>query len=117
VAGFRLALAAQRDIEHILTESEVNWGTSARRRYATLIMAAVKRIAADAEARPSREHPDIGIGIRSFHMRHLRNTSGSAVKRPAHILFYRRIDSGPLEIMRILHERMDPAHHIGLASK
>jgi toxin ParE1/3/4 len=34
------------------------------------------------------------------------------VRKPVHVLFYRVHESGLVEIVRVLHERMEPSRHI-----
>jgi len=52
-------------------------------------------------------------GLRSFHLRHARREdAGDKVRHPAHILYYRPIRPDVVEIIRILHERMDPYRHL-----
>ena len=36
------------------------------------------------------------------------------MRKPAHVLYYRILDLGLIEIVRVLHERMEPSRHIGL---
>jgi toxin ParE1/3/4 len=35
------------------------------------------------------------------------------VKAPVHILHYRIVEPGLVEIVRVLHEHMEPSRHIG----
>jgi plasmid stabilization system protein ParE len=35
------------------------------------------------------------------------------VRRPVHILYYRMVRPGLVEIVRVLHERMEPSRYIG----
>jgi hypothetical protein len=35
------------------------------------------------------------------------------VRRPVHVLFYRVVRPGLVEIVRVLHERMEPSRHCG----
>ena len=52
-------------------------------------------------------------GIRSFHIRHSRNESREApVGDPVHVIFYRALEPGLVEIIRVLHERMEPSRHV-----
>jgi len=51
--------------------------------------------------------------IRSFHLRHARTDDPEAkVRRPVHILYYRALTPNLVEIVRVLHERMEPSRHI-----
>jgi len=46
-------------------------------------------------------------------LRHARREdAGDKVRHPAHILYYRPIRPDVVEIIRILHERMDPYRHL-----
>ena len=53
-------------------------------------------------------------GIRSFHLRHARAGKAEAqVRKPVHVIYYRAVRPGLLEIVRVLHERMEPSQHLG----
>jgi plasmid stabilization system protein ParE len=53
-------------------------------------------------------------GIRSLHLRHVRAENADAiVAKPVHVLYYRVVEPGVIEIVRVLHERMEPSLHIG----
>jgi toxin ParE1/3/4 len=63
------------------------------------------RLSAPAEA-------DLAPGICSLHIRHARGDDPrTAVKRPVHIVYYRATRPGTVEIVRVLHERMEPSRH------
>jgi toxin ParE1/3/4 len=34
------------------------------------------------------------------------------VRRPVHVLYYRIAQEGVIEIVRVLHEKMDPSRHL-----
>lgn len=112
MADFRIARAARRDIRSILAESDLAWGAEASGRYAALLMEAIRRVASDPDGRSTRDRPDLRLGVRSFHIRHVKRNARTAVKKPVHVLLYRRIDHDLIEIVRVLHERMDPARHL-----
>lgn len=42
---------------------------------------------------------------------------GAEVKRPVHVLYYRIVAPGLIEIVRVLHERMEPSRHVGTSSE
>ena len=107
---FRVARRAQTDLMIILGDSAEKWGAEASRRYGLVLMRAMRQAASDPEGRFTRPRPDIRPGLRSFHMRHVRqNGRQSSVKRPVHMIYYRVAEPGLIEIARILHERMEPA--------
>jgi len=51
--------------------------------------------------------------LRSLHVRHSRNESREAsVAAPVHIVFYRVAHPDLIEVIRVLHERMEPNLHL-----
>ncbi len=113
MARFRLSGPAQVDVARILATSAERWGPEGRRRYAAILASAMRRVAADPEGVLTRSRPELLLGTRSFHLRHVRATRADArIGRPPHILFYRVVSPGLIEIIRVLHERMEPDRHI-----
>lgn len=113
MARFRLTASAKADIGSILKTSEERYGRDARVRYASLLLAAMHRLAAQPEGFATSDRQDLRPGIRSFHIRHSRKESGEApVGEPVHVIFFRTVNPGLVEIVRVLHERMEPSRHI-----
>ena len=113
MAHFRISLSAQADLAKILGTSAEWWGSEGRRRYEALLAAGMRKVAAEPEGPTTRDRVDLPRGIRSFHLRHVRSATAEAkVKRPAHVLYFRLIRPGLVEIVRVLHERMEPSRHI-----
>ncbi len=57
---------------------------------------------------------DVLPGIRSFHIRHVAGADPRPqVRNPVHVLYYRTIGPELIEIVRVLHERMEPGRHLG----
>ena len=113
MADYRLSHSAERDIERILADSLETWGAEASRRYAGLLVDAMRRVAADPDGRSTRDRSDLFRGTRSFHTRHTRRQNPkAAVKKPVHVLIYRKVGPSLIEVVRILHERMDPTRHL-----
>jgi toxin ParE1/3/4 len=110
MARYRLSDPAKADITARLRASETMHGTNARIRYRALLTAAMRRIAAEPRGLSTVDRGDLFAGIRSFHIRHSR---GAPVGEPAHVIFYRAVGPGLVEIVRVLHERMQPSRHIG----
>jgi toxin ParE1/3/4 len=111
MARFRISRSAERDLIRILATSEARWGESARRRYAHLLAAAMRKAATDPFGAVSRERSDLRPGVRSMHVSHARSSS-ARVRSPVHILYYRQAGEGQIEIIRVLHQRMDPTRHL-----
>ena len=113
MAPFRLARPAQIDLANILETSAERWGAEGRQRYAAVLAAAMRQVAAEPDGPLTRRRPDLRSGIRSFHVRYARRSSeGATVRKPVHVLYYRVAEEGVIEIIRVLHERMEPSHHL-----
>ncbi|MCM0020657.1 MAG: type II toxin-antitoxin system RelE/ParE family toxin [Tagaea sp.] len=113
-AGLRISRAARADIVAILTESARRHGTDAQDRYRALIAATLARIARDPSGPSSVARDMTMAGARSLHLRHARRESRIVpVATPVHEIYYRPDPPGRIEILRVLHERMDPGRHLG----
>lgn len=110
MARFRLSAPAQADLGNILATSLDRWGVDGRSRYASLLAAAFRTIADQPTAPTTRARDELFPGLRSFHVRHSRGDHG--VRVPVHVVFYRTVGAEVIEIVRVLHERMDPVRHI-----
>ena len=94
--SYRLYPAAQSDLEAIWTFGEARWGAERAERYIRQIQHAVETVATDPRrGRPCDE-------IRSGYFKFAAGT---------HILFF-RCDEDVIEIVRILHQRMDFDSHL-----
>ena len=112
---YRLSGPAKTDIAAVLATSETIHGTEARIRYRALLTAAMRRIAAEPLGLSTVDRSELSAGVRCFHIRHSRNESRQApVGDPVHVIFYRALSPGLIEIVRVLHERMEPSGDIGL---
>ena len=111
---YRLSATAQADILDILSWSQAQFGEVARRRYETLIVAALRDIATQPDRPGSIERPEFGTAVRSWHLRlsreHARTEIG-VVRHPRHFLIY-RLQSDAIVIGRVLHDAMELARHL-----
>lgn len=115
---FRLAQPAQSDLVNSLLTSEERWGAEGRLRYTKLLAAGMRTVAANPEGPLTQSRNELSPGIRSFHLRHSRvDAQEPKVKKPVHILYYRVVQAGIVEIVRILHERMEPRRHLSAAAE
>ena len=113
MARFRLSSLARSDLAQILVVSGERWGLEGRRRYRALLTAAMRKVAVQPEGAATRDRAELSRGVRSLHLRHARVGEGEArVKEPVHVLFYRAVRPGLVEIVRVLHERMEPSRHL-----
>lgn len=114
MARYRLTRSAKVDIASILRTSEQLHGQDARARYAALLLVALRRVAEDPKGRLTSDRDALRPGLRSFHIRHSRDENREApVANPVHVIFYRVMQPDVVEIVRVLHERMEPTRHIG----
>ncbi len=114
MARFRISTPARADLAAILATSQERWGDDGRARYAALLAAALQAIGRDATGPMTRDRDELLPGIRSYHTRNVRKTHG--VQGPVHVVFYRA--TGPLiEVVRVLHERVEPAFHLNPARR
>lgn len=105
--AYLLRRRAEADLADILERSGRQFGPAQRRRYAALILAAI-RLVTEAPERPgSSDRSDLAQGLRSFPVRLAAKRQSAA----SHVLFYRWDEAG-LRILRILHEAMDFAAHL-----
>jgi toxin ParE1/3/4 len=109
MASFRISNPAREDLANILATSLQRWGEAGRARYAALLVAAMESISRDPPGLMTRERNELLRGIRSFHLKHVR--THQAVGAPVHVVFYRAAGS-VIEIIRVLHERMEPTSHV-----
>ncbi len=72
MSEYRLADAAKADIFNVLTWSEETFGEVARRRYERLLITALRDVATDPNRPGSVVHTELGVGVRSWHLRHSR---------------------------------------------
>ncbi|MCZ8321794.1 MAG: type II toxin-antitoxin system RelE/ParE family toxin [Novosphingobium sp.] len=87
-------------------------GAEARIRYRALLTAAIRRVAADPSGLSTVDRSDLFENVRSFHIRLSRNESREApVGDPVHVVCYRAVKPSLVEIVRVLHERMEPSRH------
>lgn len=111
---YRLSATAQEDIVEILAWTYEQYGDVARKRYEALIVAALSDIASQPFRPGSIDRPELGAGVRSWHLRLSRKRASLAagtVHRPRHFLVYRQ-EGDVTVIGRILHDAMEIARHL-----
>lgn len=112
---YRLSQAAQGDILNALAWTHEQFGEAARLRYQSLIVAALRDVASQPDRPGSLARPELGVGVRSWHLRLSREhmaTGLGRVRRPRHFLLY-RLESDLVVVGRVLHDAMELARHIG----
>ncbi len=111
---YRLSDAAQADVIDILVWTEEQFGEAARLRYESLIVAGLRDVAIQPDRPGSIARPELGAGVRSWHLRLSRahGKGAMAVRRPRHFLIY-RIEPELVVVGRVLHDVMELAQHLG----
>lgn len=96
MSRYRLTPAAQRDLSSIWDFTEERWDARQAETYIAEIRAVIERVADDP--RRGRACDEIRTGYRRYGI-------GS------HLLFYVESAEG-VDVVRILHQRMDPTRHL-----
>jgi toxin ParE1/3/4 len=101
----RLGAAAELDFANILKWTTENFGVRQSRVYRNTLVQAIGELTDGPDVVGSRTRDEIVPGLRTLHVaRHGR--------RGSHFLMYRIAPRGTIEIVRILHDRMDIQRHI-----
>lgn len=103
----RLTLLAASDVETILNETAAMFGHRQMHAYSDIIDRAMSLIDTDPMRPGSRDLADFSSPIRQYHLELATGRRGAA----AHCLYY-RIDSDAVSVLRVLHQRMEPATHL-----
>jgi len=115
VRTVELTAAAEVDIEQLLDHSAERFGPLSRRRYEALIATALDDLRADPELIGSVIRPDLGAGLRTYHIKNSQQrarTADGVVGNPRHILIYRQLQPDIVRVVRVLHDAMDLERHL-----
>lgn len=110
MAELRLSGRAQADLRALLALSRAHHGEEGEVRYVATLAAAMEMIAAAPEGPNTRARPELGPGIRCLHSRRARRSGG--VRAPVHVIYYRIGVGSIVDVLGVLHERMDPHRHL-----
>lgn len=97
MTGFELTNKAKSDLKDIAIYTQNTWGKRQRNIYLTTLDKSFYALAADPLK--GRDYGEIRSGYRKYQV-------------GKHIVFYREINASLIEIVRILHERMDIETHL-----
>ena len=97
MASFYLTHAARADLKEIGRYTKRQWGVAQRDKYLTMLDGCFQDLA--IQPLRGQDCSDIRAGYRKYN-------AGS------HVIFYRQADDAVIEIVRILHGRMDTERHL-----
>ncbi len=95
--GFILTNAAKADLKDIGRYTQETWGIEQRNRYLTLLDQSFHDLALNPLM--GKDCGDVRAGYRKFPV-------------GKHLVFYRQLKPKQIEIVRVLHERMDSESHL-----
>ena len=101
----RLGAAAEVDFANILKWTTENFGPRQARVYRDMLVQAIGELADGPEVTGSKTRDEIAPGLRTLHV-------ARRDRRGSHFLMYRAAPESTIEIVRILHDRMDLQRHI-----
>lgn len=112
--SYSLALTgpAREDLLEIRAYTLETHGRAAADAYDALLRQTFKDIRDDPYRPGSKDRPEIGENIRSFHTALSRKRASSDVKSPRHFVLYFMPSENEVAISRILHDARDLAHHV-----
>jgi toxin ParE1/3/4 len=101
----RLGAAAEVDFANILKWTTENFGARQSRVYRDTILRALGELTNGPDVAGSKAREEIMPGLRTLHV-------ARRGHRGSHFLMYRATPNGTIEIVRILHDRMDFQRHL-----
>ena len=107
----RLVAASERDYQEVVKRSARDFGPLQAKVYAKTLSLAIAALSEKGiETIGIKERNDIGLGIFTLH-------AASHQRKASHFLVLRVAEIRTIEILRILHERMDLARHVSQAQE
>lgn len=94
---FKLTNKAREDLIGIARHTEITWGRDQRRAYLKQLDEAFHAVA---------ENPDLGRSCNEIRQGYFK------YRRDSHVIFYRLDVESTVEIIRVLHKRMDTGLHL-----
>lgn len=101
----RLGVIADDDLDAILAVSAARFGPAQAEAYSELIARALAALASGPNPFGYIRRDDIASGFRTYHV-------SRRGRRARHLLVYRVTGPNLIEVVRILHDRMDVGRHL-----
>lgn len=103
---------AESDIAAIRDYTVKTYGREVAKAYNALLRQAFKDIRDDPFRPGSKDRPEIGDGVRSYHISLSRDRAGSQIKTPRHLILYYQFKDDEIAVSRVLHDSRDLARHL-----
>jgi toxin ParE1/3/4 len=103
--GVNLSAAAELDFANILDWTTDNFGVQQSQIYRGALVQTIKELAAGPDVVGSKALDEIVRGLRTLHI-------ARRGRRGSHFLIYRATAERTIEIVRILHDKMDIQRHV-----
>ncbi len=103
---------ARSDLSDIRRYSLNRYGRTIADDYGELLKQAMRDIREDPFRPGSKERPEIGENIRSYHTALSRDRAASGIKSPRHFILYFLPNEDVVAVSRVLHDSRDLARHI-----
>jgi toxin ParE1/3/4 len=101
----RLSITADRDFASILRWTTQTFGPKQASDYRQTVVQAIRALGGGPNLPDSKARDEIQAGVRILRV-------ARRGRRGRHILVYRVIDEGVIEVLRILHDAMDLGRHV-----
>ena len=103
---------AESDLKEIRDYTIKTHGPEAAKAYNALLRQAFKDIRDDPFRLGSRERPEIGANVRSFHISLSKIRAESDIKSPRHFILYFLPKENEIVVSRVLHDSRDLDRHV-----
>jgi toxin ParE1/3/4 len=104
----RLGAAAEVDFANIVKWTAENFGAEQSRVYRDTLIQAIGELTHGPDVVGSKARDEVMAGLRSLHV-------ARSGRRGSHFVMYRAAPDSTIEIVRILHDRMDLRRHVPTA--
>lgn len=97
-------------MEDIWYWTAVRYDADQALKYQALLDQALDDLGLDPGRPSSIPRPDLGVGVRSYHIELSKHRSGTGIKSPRHVIIYTLRQADEVYVLRIIHDRMNLRH-------
>lgn len=94
-------------MEDIWYWTAIRYDTDQAVKYQALLDQALDDLRLDPERASSILRPELGVGVRSYHIALSKFRSGTGIKSPRHVVVYALRREDEVLVLRIVHDRMN----------